>query len=65
MKSMRGAIKSFENAVAQGSVEEATQAYREAAKTVDRTAAKGVIHSNQASRRKSRMNARLKAMSNA
>jgi small subunit ribosomal protein S20 len=65
MKSMRGAIKSFENAVAQGNVEEATQAYREAAKTVDRTAAKGVIHSNQASRRKSRMNARLKAMSNA
>lgn len=65
MKSMRGAIKSFENAVAQGNVEEATQAFREAAKTVDRTAAKGVIHSNQASRRKSRMNARLKAMSNA
>lgn len=64
MKSMRGAIKAFDQAVAQGNVEEATSAYREASKIVDRTAAKGVIHSNQASRRKSRMNARLKAMSN-
>ncbi|MHA7812723.1 MAG: 30S ribosomal protein S20 [Phycisphaerales bacterium] len=65
MKSMRGAIKAFETAVAQGNSDEATKAFREASKIVDRTASKGVIHANQASRRKSRMNARLKAMSNA
>jgi small subunit ribosomal protein S20 len=60
---MRGAIKAFDQAVAQGSVEDATSAFRTASKIVDRTAAKGVIHANQASRRKSRMNARLKGMS--
>lgn len=65
MKSMRGAIKAFETAVAQGNSDEAAKAFREASKIVDRTASKGVIHANQASRRKSRMNARLKAMSNA
>jgi small subunit ribosomal protein S20 len=62
MKTMRDAIKAFDQAVAQGSVDEATKACREASKIVDRSAQKGVIHSNQASRRKSRMNARLKAM---
>ena len=63
MKTMRTAIKAFEQAIAAGNVDEATTACREASKIVDRSAQKGVIHSNQASRRKSRMNARLKAMS--
>jgi small subunit ribosomal protein S20 len=61
MKNMRAAIKSFEDAISSGSNEEASTAYRAASATVDRTAQVGVIHSNQASRRKSRMNARLKA----
>ncbi len=61
IKNMRVAIKGFEDALIEGSNEEATTAYRTAAATVDRTAQSGVIHSNQASRRKSRMNARLKA----
>ncbi len=61
MKSMRTAIKSFENAIANGSVAEAKEAYQTASKIVDRSAQHGVIHRNQASRRKSRMNAHLKA----
>lgn len=61
MKSMRAAIKGFEDALVEGTNDDATKAYREAAAIVDRTAQIGVIHSNQASRRKSRMNARLKA----
>ncbi|MFG0245813.1 MAG: 30S ribosomal protein S20 [Phycisphaerales bacterium JB052] len=65
MKLMRTAIKTFDSSVANGSVDEATKAFREASKIVDRTAQKGVIHPNQAARRKSRMNARLKAMANA
>lgn len=60
MKSMRTAIKSFDQAIAQGSVEEATEAFRAASKIVDRTAQSGVIHRNQASRRKSRMSKHLK-----
>ena len=43
------------------SVAEATEAMKACAKIVDRTAAKGVIHKNQAARRKSRMSAALKA----
>ena len=62
MRTMRGAIKAFDHAVSHGNKDEATQAFRTATKVVDRTAQKGVIHRNQASRRKSRMNARLKAM---
>ena len=61
MKNMRVALKNFEEALATGTNEEATAAYRTVAAIVDRTAQVGVIHSNQASRRKSRMNARLKA----
>ncbi len=62
MKVMRGAIKAFDSALSQGNKDEATQAFRDASKIVDRNAQKGVIHRNQASRRKSRMNARLKSM---
>lgn len=61
LRSMRVAIKGFQTALASGSNEEAQQAYREAAKVIDRTAQNGVIHRNQAARRKSRLNARLKA----
>ncbi len=61
IKNMRAAIKGFEDALAEGSNEEATAAFRNAAALVDKTAQVGVIHSNQAARRKSRMNARLKA----
>lgn len=61
MRAMRGAIKDFESAVSTGTG--ATEAYRKAAAVIDRSAQKGVIHKNQAARRKSRMNARLKAAS--
>lgn len=61
IKNMRVAIKGFEDALVTGSNEDATTAFRSAAATVDRTAQVGVIHRNQAARRKSRMNSRLKA----
>lgn len=61
IKNMRVAIQGFESALIDGSNEEATKAYRDASALVDKTAQIGVIHSNQADRRKSRMNTRLKA----
>ena len=61
IKNMRVAIQSFESALVEGSNEEATTAYRSASAIVDKTAQIGVIHGNQAARRKSRMNTRLKA----
>lgn len=61
LRAMRDAIKAFMTVCGTGSNEEATTAYRTAAGIIDRTAQKGVIHRNQAARRKSRLNARLKA----
>ncbi len=61
LQAMRGAIKEFNDKLAHGSVDEAKAAFLAVQKVLDRTAAKGVIHPNQAARRKSRLNARLKA----
>lgn len=61
LRNMRVAIKDFETSMSSGG--DAVAAYRKAASLVDKTAQKGVIHRNQAARRKSRMNARLKAHS--
>jgi len=60
LKTMRSAIKDFNEKLAHGSLEDARAAYHEVQRVLDRTASKGVIHPNQAARRKSRLNARLK-----
>ena len=62
---MRAAIKSFQDRLAHGSTDEAKDAYRVASIAIDRTAARGVIHNKQAARRKSRLNAQLKAKATA
>jgi len=61
LRTMRDAVKEFREKLAHGSIEDATTAMRTCAKIVDRTAQKGVIHKNQAARRKSRMSAALKS----
>lgn len=61
LKAMRDAIKDFNDKLTHGSIDEAKAAFLIAQKVLDRTAAKGVIHPNQAARRKSRLNAKLKA----
>jgi len=61
IKNMRVAIQGFESTLVEGTNEAAVEAYRLASALVDKTAQAGVIHGNQASRRKSRMNTRLKA----
>lgn len=58
---MRTAIKEFLEKVLHGTNEEATEAYRVVCSKIDRAAQRGVIHKNHAARRKSRLNARLKA----
>ena len=60
---MRDAIKEFLDKLAHGSAAEAETAFRKVAKMIDKTAQKGTIHRNQAARRKSRLNKRLKAKS--
>ncbi|MFM9996364.1 MAG: 30S ribosomal protein S20 [Phycisphaerales bacterium] len=60
LTTMREAIKEFRDKLAHGSLEDATTSFRKTSRIVDRTAAKGIIHKNQAARRKSRMSAALK-----
>ncbi len=57
---MREAVKTCIDKIAHGTAEEATKAFNAAARVIDRSAQKGVLHKSQAARRKSRLNARLK-----
>jgi small subunit ribosomal protein S20 len=65
LKTMRTAIKDFEEKVLHGSVDDAKSSFRTVVQIIDRSAQKGVLHKNQAARRKSRLNARLKAKATA
>ncbi len=50
-------------AIAAGNKAEAQEAYKGAVSIIDKTANKGLIHRNKAARHKSRLNARVRAMS--
>ena len=52
-------IKKFEAAVAEGNRSEADVAYKVAVKAVDKAAAKGLLHKNNAAHKKSRMTIKL------
>ncbi len=52
-------IKKFEAAVAAGSQEEASAAYKTAVKSVDQAVNKGILHKNTAARKKSSMTLKL------
>ncbi len=59
---LKTAIKRFETAVANKNAEEATVAFRFAVKKLDQAVAKGVLHKNTASNKKSQMALKLKAL---
>lgn len=61
LRSMRVAIKDFLDKLIHGSATDAETSLRAVTKLIDKTAAKGTIHKNQAARRKSRLTKRLKA----
>ncbi|MCL5958969.1 MAG: 30S ribosomal protein S20 [Chloroflexi bacterium] len=58
-KPVRSAVKTFvtkaEKSIAQGQAEEASQAVGTAISVLDKAASKGVLHRNNAARRKSRL----------
>ena len=58
---MRAAIKDFRLKLAADDLDEAKASLRACCSVIDKTAQKGVIHRNQAARRKSRLNSALKA----
>lgn len=61
LTTMRESIKDFNEQILHGSLEKASEAFRKCVRVIDRTAQQGVIHRNQAARRKSRLNAKLRA----
>ena len=52
-------VKKFDAAVAEGNKENAVNAYKVAVNTVDRAAAKGLLHKNNAAHKKSAMTTKL------
>ena len=66
-KARRSRLKTFvrkvEEAIASGNKEAANLALREAQPEIQRSASKGIIHKNTASRKISRLSARIKALS--
>jgi len=61
---VRGAIRQVEEALAAGDKKAAAAALKAAEPEIMRGVSKGVIHRNTGSRKVSRLNARLKALSN-
>jgi small subunit ribosomal protein S20 len=60
---MRTFVKAVLKAVRAGDKPAAEAAYKAAVPVIDSTANKGIIHKNKAARHKSRLNARIRAMS--
>jgi len=60
---MRTFVRKVEEAIASGDKQAATVALREAQPQIMRSAVKGIIHKNTASRKISRLSARIKALS--
>ena len=56
---MRTAVKKFEAAAGDGNRAEAGEAYKVAVRAVDKAAAKGVLHKNNAAHKKSAMTLKL------
>lgn len=60
--SMKTAMRRYEAELARGDAASAETALRNAVSSIDKAARKGVIHRNQADRRKSRLSAKLAAL---
>ena len=60
--SVRTSLRNLREALAKGDVAAAQTQYRETVSALDKSVQKGILHDNTASRYKSRLNARLKAL---
>ncbi len=59
---LRTSLKKFNAAVESGDKAQAQSAYNAAVKTIDMSVAKGIIHKNNAARKKSSISLKLNAM---
>lgn len=60
---VRGSLRSLREAIAKGDAPAALEQYKKTVSVLDKSVKKGVLHDNTASRYKSRLNARVKALS--
>jgi len=60
---MRTSVKRVVKAIQAGDKQAAETAYKDAVPLIDSGANKNIIHANKAARHKSRLNARIRAMS--
>ena len=59
---LRGSLRAMRESIAKGDHGAAMTAYRSTASILDKSVQKGILHKNTASRYKSRLNARVKAV---
>jgi len=59
---LKTTLKKFDTAVAEGNRPEADSAYQVAVKTVDKAVAKGLLHKNNAARKKGNLTKRLNSI---
>ena len=59
---LRSALRKMRESLASGNREQAEQAYRQTVSVLDRAIQKGVLHKNTASRYKSRLSVRVRAI---
>jgi small subunit ribosomal protein S20 len=59
---VRGVLRELREALAKGDLKAAQAQFRATVSALDKSAQKGVLHSNTVSRYKARLNARLKAL---
>jgi small subunit ribosomal protein S20 len=59
---LRGTLRAMREAIAKGDAKGLMEAYSGTASILDKSVQKGILHKNTASRYKSRLNARVKAV---
>ncbi|HVJ08197.1 MAG TPA: 30S ribosomal protein S20 [Acidisarcina sp.] len=59
---VRGSLRSLREALTKGDATAAQEQYRKTVSALDKSVQKGILHDNTASRYKSRLNARVKAL---
>ena len=62
MSRYRTFVKNVEKAVIASDKEQATELFKAATSVIDATVSKGLIHKNKAARKKSRLNASIRAL---
>lgn len=59
---VRGSLRLLREALQKGDASAAAEQYRQTVSALDKSVQKGILHANTASRYKSRLNARVKAL---